>query len=84
MPPTVEECGRMRIVAHGDPQNEHRHVQWFHVRPGTVVPGAGVPVAILEHPIVAVVEKVIDLQAWRVIDRIPGYENQMRVYTTIH
>src|SRR5690606_29040402 len=68
--PAVKERRRMAVITHRHPQHEYRHLVRIDVIPGSVIPITDEPVAILEHPVEAVVEKIIVAKTRRVIHRI--------------
>src|SRR5581483_9227282 len=75
--PAAEIRRRPAVIAHRHAQHERGHVFRTGQLPGTVVPGAGVPVVVAEHPIGAVVEEIVRLAARVVIDRIARDRHQL-------
>jgi len=75
-PPPGPGGRRMAIVAHGYPQDEHRHDFRAHQPPGAVVPGARVPVIPLVRPVQAIVEEQVHVPSRSVVDRVVRHHNE--------
>jgi len=78
-PPAAEVWRWLAVVAHGHAQDVHRHHLGPHPAPGSVVPGARVPVVSLEDPVQAVVEEVVRTQPRRVVHGVSRHECEARI-----
>jgi len=78
-PPAAEVRRWLAVVAHGHAQDVHRHHLGPHPAPGSVVPGARVPVVSLEDPVQAVVEEVVRTQPRRVVHGVSRHECEARI-----
>src|SRR6185503_8163855 len=68
---------RLAIVSDGDAQDESRHVFRAHQSPGTVVPGARVPLIALVRPVQAVIEEQVHVASRGIVDRIIRHDHQL-------
>src|SRR6266699_31131 len=78
-PPSAKVHRGPPVVADRNSQDEYRHRLPSHNPPGSVVPGARVPVIPLVDPVHAIVEEVVCLHAWGVVDRVARHRDQFRV-----
>ena len=77
--PAVEVHRRLAVVAYRHAQHVHRHHLGRDPLPRAVVPGTGVPAVIHQHPVQAVIEKVVGVELRRVVHRIAGHLGEHRV-----
>ena len=78
-PPAAEVHRRLPVVAHRDTQDEHRHNLRLHEPPGSVVPGARVPVVVPEDPVHAVVEEIVGINPGSIVDGVARHPDKFRV-----
>src|SRR6266508_3663135 len=78
-PPSAKVHRGPPVVADRNSQDEYRHRLPSHNPPGSVVPGARVPVIPLVDPVHAIVEEVVCLHARGVVDRVARHRDQFRV-----
>ena len=77
--PTAEIGRRRPVVAHRDAQDEQRHRLRTDESPRSVVPGTRVPVVSLVKPVHAIVEEEIRTHFRRIVDRVAGDPDEVRV-----
>jgi hypothetical protein len=71
------------VVAYGNAQNKERHRHRGYKPPRAVVPGTCVPVVPFVHPVLAIVEEEIRVQAGRVVHRVAWHPHELRVARNI-
>jgi hypothetical protein len=77
-PPSAEVHGGTPVVAHRDSQDEHRDDIRLDNPPGSVVPVARVPVIVQVNPVQAVVEEIVGIHPWSVVDRVARHRYEFR------
>lgn len=82
--PPAKVHGGLPIVVNRDTQDKQRHNPRLHKRPGSVVPGAGIPVIVLIDPVHAIVEEVIGIDLRRIVHRIAWHSFKVRVHGHVY
>lgn len=77
--PVEEVRGWTAIVENRNPQYEVGYELGLGKVPGTVVPGAVIPIISGQHPVQSIVKEQVRPQSRRVVDRIAGYRRELRV-----
>src|SRR5450759_496285 len=81
--PPAKVRRRIPVVAHRDSQDEQRHNFWAHKPPRPVVPGTRVPVVALVDPVHAIVEEIVRIQSWRVVNRVARHRHEFRIHRQV-